>query len=148
MFLFCFTHHISNDHVHSLKPGLNFLMLCSLKSLNAKKQRRQPLERGAQVYYRLVKNISGLVKKRTDNHMDTRWVGEKKGQNRFTRRGFHYPVTYKEQTECPMMREGPQFYYTADGCCISQLYYSVLVTYIAMFCFFKKKKEKRTVTCK
>lgn len=75
------------------------------------------------------------------------WIlGEwgKKGQNRFTRRGFHYPVTYKKQTECPMMREGPQFYYTADGCCISQLYYSVLVTYIAMFCFlffFKKNND-------
>lgn len=147
MFLFCFTHHISNDHVHSLKPGLNFLMLCSNEKLECQKTKEgSQLNVGLKFTTDWWKTSAGWWRK----EQIIIWIlGEwgKKGQNRFTRRGFHYPVTYKEQTECPMMREGPQFYYTAAGCCISQLCYSVLVTYIGMFCFFKKKK-KRTITCK
>lgn len=58
---------------------------------------------------------------RTGNHMDTRqWL--QKGQKRFTRRGFHYPLTYKKQPECLLKTEGPQFHYSEDGSHISSLW--------------------------
>lgn len=63
---------------------------------------------------------------RTDNHMDTRlWL--QKGQERFTGGGFHYPLTYKKQAECPLMTEAPQFYYISSpcGCCHCLLLLSV-----------------------
>lgn len=115
--LFCFSPLISRwcprPETWSKFPEATFL-----KSLNDQKHGRQPLEHVAQVYCR-------LVKERTGNHMDTRWWGWK-GQDRFTRRGFHYPVTYKKQTECPMMREGPQFYYTAAAAFLLSLFYTQL----------------------